>query len=106
MDFLETVVFYDIKVGRLSLLNKYMKLYEYQRLRSFTDLGPSHSDLIFSNIFSSIVARPIEAKFHRALSWDVGMEVTSNGLGHMTKVAAMPIYSKNLQNSSSTEPKG
>ena len=30
MDFLETIVVYDIKVGRCSQLNEYMKLYEYQ----------------------------------------------------------------------------
>ena len=30
MDFSESVVVYDIKVGRCSQLNEYMKLYEYQ----------------------------------------------------------------------------
>ena len=55
MDFSETIVVYDIKVGRCSQLNKYIKHYEYQRSRSFTDLGPSHSsDSIFSNFFSSV----------------------------------------------------
>ena len=73
-----------------------MKLYEYQRSRSFIDLGSSHSVSIFSNFFSSITARPIKAKFHVALSWHKGIEVTSNGLGHMTSMAAMPIYSKNI----------
>ena len=34
---------------------------------------------------------------HRALSWDGGMEVTSNGLRHMTKMAAIPIYSKTFK---------
>ena len=29
--------------------------------------------------------------------WDVGRKVCSNGPGHMTKMAAMPIYSKNLK---------
>ena len=29
MDFSETIVVYDIKVGRYSQLNEYMKLYEY-----------------------------------------------------------------------------
>ena len=29
MDFSETIVVYDIKVGRCSQLNVYMKLYEY-----------------------------------------------------------------------------
>ena len=30
--------------------------------------------------------------------WDGGTKVCSNGPGHMTKMAAMPIYSKNLKN--------
>ena len=33
-----------------------MKLYWYQRSRSFIDLGPNHSDSIFLNLFSSITA--------------------------------------------------
>ena len=40
MGFSETIVVYDIKVGRCSEINEYMNLYEYQRSRSFTDLGP------------------------------------------------------------------
>ena len=28
--------------------------------------------------------------------WDGGMKVCSNDPGHMTKMAAMPIYGKNL----------
>ena len=38
MDISETIVVYDVKVGRCSSLYKYMHLYEYQRPRSFTDL--------------------------------------------------------------------
>ena len=79
MDFSETIVVYDIKCGRWSQLNKYMKLYEYQCSRPFIELGPSHSDSIFSNFFSSITARQIEAKFHVAIPRDWGMEVSSNG---------------------------
>ena len=52
MDFSETIVVYDIKVGRISQLNEYMKPYEYQSSRSLTDLGPNLSDSIFLNIFS------------------------------------------------------
>ena len=55
MDFSETIVFHDIKVGRLSQLNDYMNLYEYQRSRSFIDVGPNHSDSIFLN-FSAITS--------------------------------------------------
>ena len=31
-------------------------------------------------------------------SWDGGTKVCSNGPGHMTKMAAMPIYGKKLKN--------
>ena len=60
----------------------------------------------FSNIFSSETTGPIEAKFHVEPPWDGGTKVCSNGTCHMTKMAAMPIYDKNLKNSSSPEPKG
>ena len=96
MDISETIVVYDIKVGRWSLLNEYIKLYEYERSRSFIDIGPSNSDSIFSNFFSSITSRPIEAKFHVVLQWDGGMHVRSNGSGHTTKMAAISIYGQNL----------
>ena len=61
---LETIVVYDIKVGRCSQLNKYTRLLEYQRSMSFTDLGPNHSDSLFLNFFSSIATWPLEAKFY------------------------------------------
>ena len=70
--FPETIVVYDIKVGRCSQLNEYMKFYEYQRSRSFIDLGPNHSDSIFLNFFSSITTWPIEAKFYVESPWDEG----------------------------------
>ena len=47
MYFSETIVVYDIKVGRCSQLNEYMKLYECQRSSSLTDLGLILSDSIF-----------------------------------------------------------
>ena len=52
MDFSETIVVYDIKVGICSQLNEKMKLYEYQKSRSLIDLGPNLSDSIFLNFFS------------------------------------------------------
>ena len=54
--------------------------------------------LTFSNIFSYETTGTIEAKFHMEPPWDGGMKVCSNGPGHMTKMAAMPIYGKNLKN--------
>ena len=58
----------------------------------------------FSNILSSETTGPIEAKFHMEPPWDGGTKICSNGPGHMTKMAAMPIYGKNLEKSS-LEPK-
>ena len=66
--FSETIVVYDIKVGRYSQLNEYMKLYEYQRSRSFIDLGPDLLDSIFLNFFSSITA---DFNIFSALSWAI-----------------------------------
>ena len=59
----------------------------------------------FSNIFSSETIRPLEAKFHMDPPWDGGTKVYSNGLDHMTNMAAMPIYVKHL-NTSSLNSKG
>ena len=49
----------------------------------------------FSNVFFSESAGPIEAKFHVEPPWNGGTKVCSRGPGHMTKMAAMPIYGKN-----------
>ena len=58
----------------------------------------------FSNI-SSETTGPIEAKFHNGASLGLGNKNLLNGAGHMPKMAAMPIYGKNLKKSSSPEPK-
>ena len=49
----------------------------------------------FSKIFSSETALPIKAKFYMKHLWEGGTNVYINNLGHMTKMAAMPIYGKN-----------
>ena len=94
--FSETIVVRDIKVGRCSQLNEYTKLCEYQRSRSFIDLGPNHSDSIFFNFFSSITTWPIEAKFYVESSWDEGTKTYSNSLGYMTKMDTIPIFGEIL----------
>ena len=38
--------------------------------------------------------------------WDSGTKFCSNGPGHITKMAAMPIYDKNMKNYFSLEQKG
>ena len=56
----------------------------------------------FSNIFSPETTGPIEAKLHMEPPWDGGTKVCP---GHMTMMAAMPIYGRNLKKCS-PEPKG
>ena len=96
MDFSETIIVYDIKVGRCSKLNEYVKLYEYQRQGHSMTSVQGHSDSTFSNFFFLETARSTEAKLYLEPPWDAGTKVCSNGLGRMTKMAAMPIYGKNL----------
>ena len=59
-------------------------------------LVQGHSDSTFSNFFPLETARPVEPKLHVEPPLDGGMKDCSNGLGHMTNVAAMPIYGKKI----------
>ena len=68
-----------------------MNLYEYQRSRSFTDLGPRSLRINIFKLLFLETARPIGAKFHVDPPWDGGTKVCSNDSGHMTKMTAMPI---------------
>ena len=52
-------------------------------------------DLIVCDLFFAETTGPIELKFHMATPKDWGTKVCSNGPGHMTKLAPMPIYGKN-----------
>ena len=49
----------------------------------------------FSNVFSYETAWPIKAKFYVEPPWEGGTKVYINGPGHVTKMAATPIYGKN-----------
>ena len=55
----------------------------------------SSSSSTISNIFFSETACPIKAKFYVVSPWVGGTKVCSRHLGHMTKMAATPIYGKN-----------
>ena len=44
VDFSESIVVCDVKVGKCSKLNEYMNVYEYQTSRSFIGLVQGHSD--------------------------------------------------------------
>ena len=65
------------------------------------------SSLTISNIFFSKTACPIKAKFYVEPPWVGGTKVCSRHLGHMTKMAATPIYGKKpFKKCSSPEPAG
>ena len=74
---------------------------EYQRSRSLFDPAQriSKLNLVFLSYYCVIWNQSSYES-----SWVNGMKINTNELGHMTKVAAMPIYGKNLQISSSPEP--
>ena len=62
-------------------------------------MNPASVDVVgpstFSNVFSPESAWPIKAKFNLEPPWEGGTKVFINGPGHMTKMAATPIYGKN-----------
>ena len=74
-----------------------MNLYEYQRSRSFTDPGPRSLRFKIFKILFLETAGPIKAKFHVEPPWDLGTKVYTNGPGHMTNMAVMLSYGKDLK---------
>ena len=60
----------------------------------------------FSKDFSSETTGPISIKFHMQPLNRGGKKVYIFRPGHMTKMAAMPIYGNNFKKSSSPEPLG
>ena len=55
-----------------------------------------------STLFKHLPQKPLgqSVKFHMEPQWDGGTKVCSIGPGHMTKMAATPIYGKKLKKSS------
>ena len=90
LDFSEISVVYDIKISRCSQLNEYTKLYEYQRSRSFIDLGPNLSDSIFLNFFSSITT---DFNISSALRWAIQDQWSSRLLNEMKWATSWQILS-------------
>ena len=96
------------KTGFLAHLSRRLtgELIGYPWIRRPSVVRRRRPSSTFSNIFSSETAWPIKAKFYVEPPWEGGTKVCINGPGHMTKMAAMPIYGKNLKKSSSPEPAG
>ena len=75
-----------------------MKLDEYKRSKSFFDHGQML--LRFQNFFFSFskTVETFELKFHMKAYGNTRFKICANGLSHMAKMAAMPIYGKHLKN--------
>ena len=61
---------------------------------------------IYENLVFSQTIGPIGLKFHVKTSYDKSAKFYTKYFGQMTKMAATPIYGKNLLKSSSPEPEG
>ena len=66
-------------------------------------LVKGHSDFKVKNLFFAETAGRFGTKIHMKASGRIGIKIYTNELGHMTNMAAMPIYGKNLKKSSSPE---
>ena len=99
MDFSEAIAASDLKVGRCRQLIESSGLAHLsQRLIGELLVYPWSSVCRrpqCSNIFFSDTAWPIKAKFYVEPPWVGETKFCSGHVGHMTKMAAMPIYGKN-----------
>ena len=75
---------------------------KFQRSRLTFDLSAKVAHIgvpsTYLNIVFSETTRPIELKFHMTTPYDWLAKICTNCFGHMTKMATMPIYSKNYLN--------
>ena len=69
-----------------------MNFHKYQRSRSSTDLGPRSLRFSSFKIFSK-TAWLTETKLYIESQWGWEIKICSWDLGHMTKIAAMLLYS-------------
>ena len=81
-----------------------MKLSEYLKSRSFFDLGQRSLRFQSSNLFFTEKVGRFGTKAHMKAEGRMRMKIYTNELGHMTNMAAMPIYDKKLKKSSSPQP--
>ena len=77
-----------------------MKFSEYQRSRSFFDLGQRSLRFQSKNLFFTETVGRLGTKAHMKTYVRMGMKIYTNELGHITSMATMPIYGKNLKKSS------
>ena len=67
-------------------------------------LVKGHSDFKVKTCFSQKTVGQFGTKVHMKAWGGIGIKIYINELGHITNMATMPIYGKNLKKSSSPEP--
>ena len=67
----------------------------FQRSILTFDLSAKVAHSTYLNIVFSETTRPIELKFHMTTPYNWFVKIDTNCNGHMTKMAATPIYGKN-----------
>ena len=70
----------------------------------FLTLAPGHLHMKIKNLFFLETTGPFLRKFCMLVFRYKEMKINEHDAGHMTKMAAMPIYGKIIQKSSSPEP--
>ena len=77
-----------------------MAINKFQRSRLTFDLSAKVTHNVVQSINLNIVFSqtidPIELKFHMKTPSDKSVKIYTKCFGHMTKMAATPIYGKNL----------
>ena len=89
----KTVAASAIKVGRCIELTDLMNLDEYQKSRSFFTFARGHLVFKLKSFFSKTVDL-FESKCHVEDFGRTEIIIYTNGLGHITQMAAMPIFGK------------
>ena len=79
-----------------------MKICENKRACHCLTFDPGLS--LYYNFRHLKATGPIVTSIYKERPWAEVRKVCSNRLGHMTKMAGMPIHCKNLYKSSSLEP--
>ena len=67
-------------------------------------LVKGHSDFKVKTLFFTETVGRFGTKAHMKAKVGIGMKIYTNELGHMTNMATLPIYGKNLKKSPSPEP--
>ena len=77
-----------------------MTINKFQRSRLAFSFSAKVAHIVVQSIYLNVVFSqtfgPIELKFHVKTSYDKIAKIYSKHLGHMTKMATMPIYGKTL----------